>query len=154
MRSLFLYRLLTLAALLVCLDYPANPCSWAIGYFQQVTCLRGTIVGTNRGWPRWLRQRVVRDDANARLYEYRWPLHDRREMPLVKAVKTDKHGWFDFGELAKGHYTLVIDWPSEHEEWFDVEVTALPKPTTSVKIDVTPVYPDCTGGHEFMVFSD
>jgi hypothetical protein len=108
----------------------------------------------NRGWPRWFRQRVVRDNVNARLYEYRWPLHGRREMPLVKAIKTDKRGRFDFGELPKGHYTLVIDWPTEYAEWFDVEITTLPKPTTSVKIDVSPVYPDCTGGHEFMAFSD
>ena len=111
-------------------------------------------MGTNRGWPRWLRQRVVRDDVNVRLYEYRWPLRDRREMPLVKAVNTDKRGWFDFGELPKGHYTLVLDWPPEHEDSFDVEITAMPKKTTSVKIDVSPVYPDCTGGHEFMAFSD
>jgi hypothetical protein len=111
-------------------------------------------VGMNRGWPRWLRQRVVRANVNARLYEYRWPLHDRREMPLVKTVQTDKRGWFDFGELPKGHYTLVIDWPTEYSEWFDVEITTLPKPTTSVKIDVSPVDPDCTGGHEFTTFSN
>jgi hypothetical protein len=145
---------LVVAAVLLLLEYPAHPCSWAVGYFHQVTCLRGSIVGMNRGWPRWLRQRVVRDNVNARLHEYRWPLHDRGEMPLVKAITTDKRGWFDFGELPKGHYTLVIDWPTENAEWFDVEITTLPKPTTSVKIDVSPVYSDCTGGHEFMVFSN
>ena len=106
----------------------------------------------NRGWPRWLRQRVRRDNVNLRLYEYRWPLRDRSEMPLVKTVKTDNGGRFDFGELPEGHYTLVIDWPSEYAEWFDVEIKKLPKPTTSVKIDVSPVYPDCTGGHEFISF--
>ena len=75
-------------------------------------------------------------------------------MRLVKAVKTDQHGWFDFGELPKGHYTLVIDWPSDYAQWFDVEITTLPKPTASVKIDVSPAYPDCTGGHEFLAFSN
>lgn len=154
MRNRFIHRPLILAAVFLLLEYPAHSCEWAVGHFHQITCLRGSIVGTNRGWPRWVRQRVVRDNVNARLYEYRWPLHDRREMPLVKAIKTDKRGGFDFGELPKGHYTLVIDWPTEYAEWFDVEIITLPKPTTSVKIDVSPVYPDCTGGHEFMVFSN
>jgi hypothetical protein len=106
----------------------------------------------SRGWPRWVRQRVVRSNVTLHLYEYRWPLHNRSEMPFVKSVKTDDHGQFDFGELPIGHYTLVIDWPSEYAEWFNVEITRLPKPTTSVKIDVSPVYPDCTGGHEFISF--
>ena len=97
-----------------------------------------------------MRQRVARDNVNLRLYKYRWPLHDRSEMPLVKTVKTDGSGRFDFGELQEEHYTLVIDWPSEYGEWFDVEIKKLSRPTTSVKIDVSPVYPDCTGGHEFI----
>jgi hypothetical protein len=132
----------------------AFPCSWAIGYFHQVTCLRGTVVGMNRGWPHWLRQRVARDNVNLRLYKYRWPLHDPSEMALVKTVKTDASGRFDFGELQEGHYTLVIDWPSEYAEWFDVEIKKLPRPTTSVKLDVSRVYPDCTGGHEFISFQE
>jgi hypothetical protein len=151
MKNRFFVRAVVLAVL-VSLGYPAYPCEWAIGYFHQVTCVRGTVVGMNRGWPRWLRQRIVRGDVKLRLYEYRSPLRDRREMPFVKAVKTDEHGRFDFGELPRGHYTLVIDWPSEYAEWFDVEITNLPTPTTSVRIDVSPVYPDCTGGHEFISF--
>jgi hypothetical protein len=106
----------------------------------------------NRGWPRWLRQRVSRGNVTLRLYEYRWPLHDRSQMPVIKMVETDDSGRFDFGELPDGHYTLVIDWPSEYAEWFDVEIKKLPRPTTSVKIDASPVYPDCTGGHEFISF--
>jgi hypothetical protein len=83
-------------------------------------------VGINRGWPRSLRQRVARDNVTPRLYEYRWPLHDRSEMLLVKTVKTDGSGRFDFGDLQEGHYTLVIDWPSEYAERFDVEIKKLP----------------------------
>jgi hypothetical protein len=150
MRSL--PRLLLVAALMLSVVSQAYPCSWAIGYFHQITRLRGTVVGTHGHWSRWLRQRVARGDVNLRLYEYRWPLHDRSEMPLVKTAKTDGSGRFDFGELQEGHYTLVIDWPSEYAEWFDVEIKKLPRPTTSVKIDVSPVYPDCTGGHEFISF--
>jgi hypothetical protein len=72
-------------------------------------------------------------------------------MPLIKEVRTSKGGWFDFGVLQEGHYTLIIDWPAEYANWFDVEIKKLPKATSSVKIDVTRVYPDCTGGHEFIV---
>jgi hypothetical protein len=150
MKDRFAFRVIVLAVVVFQVQM-AYPCSWAIGYFNQVTCLRGTVVGLNRGWPRWLRQRVTRDNVNMRLYRYRWPLRPS-EMPAVKKVKTDDSGRFDFGELQEGHYTLVIDWPSEYAEWFDVEIKKLPRQTSSVKIDVSPVYPDCTGGHEFIAF--
>ncbi len=153
MKHRFGLRAIILAAV-VCQAQLGSPCSWATGYFHQVTHLRGAVVGMNRGWPRWLRQRVARDSVNLRLYEYRWPLHNRNEMPLVKTVKTDGNGRFDFGVLQEGHYTLVIDWPSEYANSFDVEIKKLPRPTSFVKIDVSPVYPDCTGGHEFIAFSD
>jgi hypothetical protein len=35
-----------------------------------------------------------------RLYEYRWPVHDWNERPLVKTLETDPSGRFDFGALA------------------------------------------------------
>jgi hypothetical protein len=101
-----------------------------------------------------MRQRVARDNVNLRLYAYRWPLHERSEMPLVKSVRTDNSRQFDFGILPEGHYILLIDWPSADANWFDVEIKKLPRGTSSVKIDVSPVHPDCTGGHEFTVFSD
>jgi hypothetical protein len=153
MRDRFVLRAIILAALVFHLQL-AYPCSWAIGYFHQITRLRRTVVGMHRGWPRWLRQRVARGDVNLRLYEYRWPLHDRSEMKLVKTARTDDSGRFDFGVLQEGHYTLVIDWPSEDANWFDVEIKELPRPTSLVKIDVSPVYPDCTGGREFTAFSE
>jgi hypothetical protein len=89
-----------------------------------------------------------------RLYEYRWPVHDWRERLLVKTLETDQSGRFDFGVLAPGHYTLVIDWPSEAANSFDAEVKELSRRTSSVKIDASPVYPDCTGGHEFLMVSE
>jgi hypothetical protein len=153
MKHRFVIAALALAAFLFQVQR-AYPCSWAIGYFHQVTQLRGTVVGTNRGWPRWIRQRVSRENVNLRLYEYRWPLYDRSEMPLIKEVRTDDDGRFDFGGLPEGHYTLIIDWPAEHGAWFDAEIKKPPRPTSTVKIDVTPVYPDCTGGHEFMAFAE
>jgi hypothetical protein len=62
--------------------------------------------------------------------------------PIIRSVETDNKGRFDFGPLGTGHYTLIID----DEDSFDVEIKELPQVTESVTIDVTPVFPDCTGG--------
>jgi len=107
--------------------------------------LRGQVVGTSVRLPRWLRQSFARKHAKLTLYEYRWP-RIPSDLPLVKTVETDGDGRFDFGPVKTGHYTLVVD-----GNQFDVEVKDLPRVTESVTIDVTPVYPDCTGGHEFIV---
>lgn len=75
-------------------------------------------------------------------------------MPLVKSVWTDDRGRFDFDDLQQGHYTLIIDWPGEWGNWFDVEIKTLPRQTRFVVIDGTVASPDCTGGHEFRAYSD
>jgi hypothetical protein len=127
-----------------------HACSWAVGYFYQVTALKGRIVGTNfHGLPRWLRQSFARKHAKLTLYEYQ-SYSRRSDKRLVSTVETDGDGSFDFGPLKTGHYTLIAeeDW---YEEWFDVEVKDLPKLTESVTVDVSPVLPDCTGGHEFII---
>jgi len=64
----------------------------------------------------------------------------------VKTVETNSDGHFDFGPLKIGHYTLVIE-----GDQFDVEIKDLPRLTESVTIDVSPIFPDCTGGHEFIL---
>jgi hypothetical protein len=134
----------------------AYPCTWVRGYFYRVTRLRGKVVGVNRGdlrqISRWLRQRVVRDDAKLTLYEYRgtW---DRDETRVIKRVDTDRHGNFDFGALPDGHYTLYIGAPW-WDDYFDVQIVQLPRRTAFVIIDISPVYPDCTGGHEFIAASE
>jgi hypothetical protein len=51
-----------------------------------------------------------------------------------------------------GHYYLDID--DEKGGLFDefqVEVMSSQRPTESETIDISPVQPDCSGGHEFMV---
>ena len=123
-------------------------CTWAVGFFHQVTALKGHVVGTTyHGLPRWLRQSFANKHAKLVLYEYRWP-RARNDMPrIVKTLETDGKGVFDFGPLRTGYYTLAID----GEDSFDVEIKELPQVTESVTIDVSPVYPDCTGGHEFNV---
>lgn len=130
----------------------AYPCSWPVGYFYQVSALRGNVVGANLGLLqdlRWLRHSFPRKNARLTLYDYRHLLQ-RSELRLVKITKTDVNGYFDFGEITPGLYTLVIDDNELGDQWFDVEIKQQAKQTRSVTIDVSPVFPDCTGGHEFI----
>ena len=146
-------RLLLIAALLV--PAQAHACSWADGYFYQVSALRGNVVGAKIGplqYSRWLRQSFARKNAKLTLYQYRSPISQRYELPFVKATKADVNGRFDFGDVAPGHYTLIIDdgdWGTS--AWFDVELKPQDKQTVAVTIDVSPNFPDCKGGHEFIV---
>jgi hypothetical protein len=127
-----------------------SSCEFAEGYFYQVTTLRGQVLGTTfRGLPRWLRQSIARKHVKVTLYEYRRPSR-RTDQPLVKTVETDGEGKFYFGSLKTGHYELVVGDVSSLES-FDVEVTELSRATESVTIDASPFYPDCTGGHKFIV---
>jgi hypothetical protein len=73
-------------------------------------------------------------------------------MVPLRTIVADEGGKFDFGTVEAGHYTLVIDeekWPAS--EWFDVELKGPPNPKEVVVIDISPVAPDCKGGHEFIV---
>ena len=128
-------------------------CSWVVGHFHQVTAVRGRVVGKNLG-PlgfRWLRQSFSVSDATLTLYEYRAPakIWDLRK---IAEIKTDSHGNFEFGPIPKGHYSLVISVRDSDRMGglFDVEVTDAVKGTKTISIDVSPVHPDCTGGHEFI----
>lgn len=123
-----------------------SACTLSPGYFYQITALKGRVVGLRSHHlfaPRWLRQSFTRKHAKLALYEYKQPWD---ETLLVKTVETDDHGRFDFGPLKLGHYTLRID----DNDLFGVEVKDLPRKTESVTIDVSPIYPDCKGGHEFI----
>jgi hypothetical protein len=73
----------------------------------------------------------------------------------VETVRTDGNGKFDFGALKPGHYYLEID--DEKDGLFDefeVEVMSSHRPKESETIDISPVYPDCSGGHEFILRSN
>jgi hypothetical protein len=149
------FRAVTMTLMALLLLVPAAySCSWVEGYFHQVTRLRGTVVGVKNGdlrHPfRFMRQRVEVGQARLTLYYYPYRWTDGVKNRIVKQVVADDHGNFDFGTLAVGHYALLIA-STRGEEVFDVQVTTpLQKPTASVTIDVSPNYPDCTGGHEFI----
>jgi hypothetical protein len=129
-------------------------CSWGIGYFYQVTSLRGTVVGSK--FPvlhmfRWFRQSVARPQAKLILYDYCRPC-DTGSLAHVKEVFSDANGKFDFGLLKPSHYYLrVSDEKDSLSGWFEVEVKGPPNLKESESIDISPVNPDCTGGHEFIV---
>ena len=129
----------------------ADACSLAPGYFHQVTALRGRIVGKDLGLLqfRWLRQSFSVSDAGLVLYECRWPAKVE-QLKRISTTKTDSDGKFDFGALPKGHYSLNINVKGSEVDWFDIQVSNDVRPTESVLIDVSPVAPDCTGGHEFI----
>jgi hypothetical protein len=126
-------------------------CSWAVGYFHQVTAIRGRVVGSSWARLRWLRQSFSVDNATLTLYEYRFPAPIER-LRKVAVTRTDSHGDFDFGSVPNGHYLLSIEVKDSNRmgDLFDVEVTDATKGTKSITIDVSPVTPDCRGGHEFL----
>jgi hypothetical protein len=54
--------------------------------------------------------------------------------------------------LKPGHYDLRIDdEKGSLSDRFEVEVKGPPNPQESETIDISPVSPDRTGGHEFIV---
>ncbi len=137
---------LVIVSLLLISTFYLSACTLAPGYFYQVTALRGRVVGVQTHHllcPRWLRQSFVRKQVKLTLYEYKRPWD---ETLLIKTVETNDYGRFDFGSLKSGHYTLRVA-----GDLFDVEIKNMPRQTESVTIDVSPIYPDCTGGHEFVV---
>jgi hypothetical protein len=120
--------------------------------------LKGKVVGRNLhrygplGYVRWLRQRPV-TAARLKLYNYVWPLKDNKELREVAAVKSDEYGNFDFGaSVPEGHYFFAIE-ANDLSDWYEVEITKKARPTKSVMIDIPPNYPDCKGGHEFIIYN-
>ena len=128
-----------------------HACSLAVGFFHQVTLIRGRVVGSNWMPFRGARQSVSVIDATLTLYEYR-SLAGLEELKKIAVVRTDGKGSFDFGPVPKGHYSLAIQVNGSDRMggWFDVEVTDSVRATKSLTIDVSPIHPDYTGGHEFI----
>ena len=150
------YLRLFLAAILFLLSIPAvlacDP--YSAGFFQQVTALKGEIVGLKAG-PlqrlRTVRQAFHRKKVRLILYQYGGP-GMRGQTEIVKIVHADEDGKFDFGPLPWGHYTLEVDdheWDTE--SWFDIEVVPMLHETDSVMIDISPALSNCKAGQEVTV---
>ena len=138
-------------AICLCLSIEADACSWAVGYFHQVTRLKGKVVGRSLG-PlqfRWLRRMYNVSGAALELYDYQGWNWKRDNKPLARTV-ANSTGEFEFAALKEGHYTLGIK-GNGLEDWFDIEITNKVPVTKQITIDISPVAPDCTGGHEIEV---
>jgi|1185.fasta_scaffold66622_2 hypothetical protein len=145
--------------LLCCLVSSGFSCSWAIGYFNQVSQLKGRVVGKDLKavpflpyWA-WFRHQFAVKNARLDLYEYKFPFNDWRELKRVAQVTAGSNGRFDFGSLATGHYILTVVGGNLSDE-FDVEALPARTKPQQVLIDISPVYPDCQGGHNFIVSND
>jgi hypothetical protein len=100
---------------------------------------------------RWLRQSFGVAQARLTLYEYRWPAQIG-DLNQIATQTADSHGDFDFGQIPKGHYVLTVKVanPDLMGGFFEIEITDTVKATKNIAIDVSPIHPDCTGGHEFI----
>jgi hypothetical protein len=88
--------------------------------------------------------------AELMLYDYNQPFRWDTKPPAISRVQTNSAGEFAFGNVPEGHYRLEISGASL-DDFFDVEITDKAPVTKSIVIDVSPVSPDRTGGHEFEV---
>ena len=131
-----------------------HTCTFAVGYFHQVTAIRGRVVGKNLPLFQfaWFRQSFSVASASLTLYEFRSEPAKTENRKRIATATTNSQGDFDFGPIPKGHYSLDVAVPGSDVMggWFDVEVTDVVKPTAAITLDVSPISPDCTGGHEFI----
>jgi hypothetical protein len=137
---------------LLLLTLESGGCSFAFGYFHQVTQFKGKVVGRSLSPVqfRWLRRMFSVAGAELTLYDYKDPFHWAHRPPAIAQTKTNSAGEFEFKAVKEGHYTLLIE-GSGFVDSFDVEVTSKVPPTAWITIDVSPTSPDCSGGHQFEV---
>lgn len=142
-------RRMLFLAFLLCWSIYAVPCTLARGYFYQVTELKGKVVGRSLGPVQfqWLRRMFTVRDAELLLYPYE-AFHP--DHPPIAWTRTNAAGEFAFNEIKQGHYTLQVKVGSLYD-LFDVEITNKVRETKRITIDVSPIRPDCTGGHQFDV---
>jgi hypothetical protein len=141
---------ITILAIVFCFAITGDACSLIRGYFHQVTHLKGRVVGKSLGAIqfRWLRRMYNVSGAELEVYEYGrpWP---RDAKPLAQTI-ANSAGEFEFGTLKEGHYSLFIKGGGMQDS-FDIEITNKVPRTKEVTLDISPIFPDCTGGHEFEV---
>ena len=151
------FRIISWFAAIVVLARLVTACTLAPrpGYFHQVTCIRGRVVGRSLGPLQfgWLRRSFSVSNATLTLYEYPWSatIGDSKLKPITN-VKTNSKGAFDFGAVPEGHYQLGVSVEGSDSlgGWFPVEVTNKVGRTKEIILDVSPIHPDCKGGEEFI----
>jgi hypothetical protein len=151
-RKFVLYSAPLFLLLVFATDAPA--CTWARGYFHQVTHLNGRVVGRSLG-PlqfQWLRRMFSVGNAELLIFNYNQPSTWHTKALAIAVTRTNPAGEFEFKGVPEGHYLLVIDGGSLQDA-FQVEITSKVKPTKSILIDISPTFPDCTGGHQMEISS-
>jgi hypothetical protein len=99
---------------------------------------------------KWLRRLFSVSGAELTLYNYDQPFDWTNKLPAVARTRATPAGQFEFGDIKQGHYRLEIS-DGNLDDLFDVEITNRVSKTKSILIDVSPIFPDCTGGHQFEV---
>jgi hypothetical protein len=69
---------------------------------------------------------------------------------LLAQTVSDKAGEFEFGTLKEGRYALHIK-GSGMDDWFAVEITNKALATKRIMVDISPIHPDCSGGHAILI---
>jgi hypothetical protein len=88
--------------------------------------------------------------AELTLFDYNQPFRWDKKPPAVALTRTTSAGEFEFGNVKEGHYRLEIRGETMYG-LFDVEITTQAPTTKSIVIEVSPIFPDCKGGHEFEI---
>jgi Prealbumin-like fold domain len=122
-----------------------------IPHTYQVTQLKGRVVGRALG-PlnfKWLQRWFSVPGAELVVYHNDSYPFDANAKPVAQ-IKADSQGKFEFDGLKDGIYVLHV----KHEkldDWFSVEVDRKAPTTSWITIDISPLQPDCSGGHVFDV---
>ena len=127
----------------------ADACSLALKVYQ-VTSLKGVVVGKSLGPLQfhWLQRRFSVSGAQLEVFEDSGPTLSHQK-PLAQTV-SDKAGEFAFGPLKDGRYAFHVK-GSGMDDWFVVEIANKPPATKRIMVDISPIHPDCSGGHAILI---
>lgn len=132
----------------------ADACSFAIGYFHQVTSLKGQVLESSIVSPlkfHRLRRMFAVSGAELEVYEYAGGKWTGGRKPVASTIANNV-GEFAFTSLKDGHYSLQIK-KGNREDWFDIEIIRTIPVTQKITFDISSVNTDCSGGHQAEVES-
>src|SRR6266571_2566185 len=139
------------AGLVVLLSFTsgADACSLAPKVYQ-VSRLKGVVVGKSLGPLQfhWLQRMFSVSGAQLEVFEDSSPILPHSK--LLAQTVSDKAGEFEFKALKEGRYTFHIK-GSGMDDWFAVEITNKTPATKRIMVDISPIHPDCSGGHTILI---